>query len=111
MKKLLFIFVISTLSLYAKPLAVPHYDPFGQTQKILSKKITPSTQVRRKKSYTLYAIYDDKVNINGNFYTVGERVGSCTLWKILQEKVLLHCHKKIKTIEFIRKKSYKRVEK
>jgi len=110
-KSIVFIaLLIFHVSLYAQPLKVPDYDPFKQTEKILNKKVKISTAVKPKREYILYAIYDQKVNINGKFYTLGEKVGRCNLWKIMQEQVLLKCHNKIKRVGFLSKKTYKRVE-
>jgi len=105
---LLFIFAVSA---GAKPLDAPNYDPFKQTQKILTHKVEFRSSPKRKRYYILYAIYDEKVNINGNFYGVGDIVGSCKVIKILSKKVILKCHNKIKTIEFLTKKTYQRVGK
>jgi hypothetical protein len=108
LKSLLFIFVSS---LSAAPLSVPNYDPFKQTQKILhAKKGHAILNVKKKPSYTLYAIYDDSVNINKKFYKLGDKVGSCHLYKIMQDRVVLRCAHSIKTLKFTTKKTYKRVE-
>jgi len=108
---LILLVIALTVTIEAEPLKVPNYDPFKQTQKILKKKRVVYKVKARKKGYTLYAIYDNKVNINGKFYRLGERIGSCSVWKIFEDKVLLKCHRKIKTLEFIKRKSYKRVGK
>jgi len=105
------VFSLFALHLYAgEPLAVPNYDPFKQTEKILNKHNVVTTPLKQKKAYILYAIYDEKVNIDGRFYKIGDKVGRCNLWKIMQEKVLLQCHNKLKTVEFLTKRTYKRVD-
>jgi len=104
------ILLIVGISIEAKPLRAPDYDPFKKTQKILNKKIKTYTTKRQAKRYTLYAIYDNKVNINKKFYTIGDRIGACTLYKIFEDNVMLKCHTKIKTMRFLAKRTYKRVE-
>ena len=102
--------LICYTNINAEFLKIPDYDPFKQTEKIL-KKHPINTSLNHKKEYILYAIYDNKVDINGKFYILGDRVDKqCTLWKIMQKRVLLQCKKKIKTVEFLTKKTYQRVE-
>jgi len=112
------IFVLLFLSLFivvqmdAKPLSVPAYDPFRQTQKILKTTPVVHNVVHKRKTYALYAIYDDKVNINGKFFRLGQKIDRyCSLLKIEEDRVLLKCQKNIKTVEFFTKKTYTRVGK
>jgi len=111
MKNILFVSFLIVIDLCATvPLKVPNYDPFRQTEKILKKHVSLTKSIKTRSTYVLYAIYDDKVNINGRFYTLGDRIGSCHLWRIMKERVILRCHRSIKTLKFTRKKTYKREE-
>jgi len=105
------IFVLFSVDiLYAMPLQVPNYDPFKNTQVILKQKVKRDI-IPKSQRYTLYGIFGEKVNINGTFYSLGDRVQGCEISNINKEGVVLKCKHGFKNLYFLQKKIYEKVEK
>jgi hypothetical protein len=107
---LAFVFSLFLELLEATPLKVPPYDPFKNTGVILKAKVKRDI-ITHKRAYILYGIFGDRANINGNFYRLGDKVGTCRLSSLSAKGVVLSCRKGVKKLYFLNQKIYKTVEK
>jgi hypothetical protein len=83
------IFILLT-ALYAKVLELPvAYDPFLKAKKIISTDINSTQTSTQSTRLILIGIFNNKANINGKFYKIGDKVYEYTLSLIKDKYVIL----------------------
>ncbi len=79
---------------------IVHYNVFSDIVAEKSENLKINGNTNNSKNIAIYAVFQNKININGHWYKTGDIVYGYKIVKITNDKVFLKKNNRIKIIEF-----------
>ena len=79
---------------------IVHYNVFSDIVAERSGNLKINENTNNSKNIAIYAVFQNKININGHWYKIGDVIDGYKIVKISNDKVFLEREKHIKIIKF-----------